>query len=140
MNLHLVLPHEGAMRWLDALVESGPERTVAVSTVRGDHPLLRAGRLPAFAALELIAQATAARRGLELQARGEGARPGFVVGCPRLELAVADVAVGAELRVEVRPEVEEGEHGLRVYAGEVHAGSVLVARGTLQVYEPRREP
>lgn len=132
-----LLPHRPPMVVIDTIVADDPTATAARATVGPDHALLRDGRLPGLAALELIAQTTAARRGLDLRARGEAPRTGFVVGVPRLVVHVDGVDVGRVLDVVVRPVGDEPEHGLRGYAGEVRDGDVLVAEGTVQVFEPR---
>jgi predicted hotdog family 3-hydroxylacyl-ACP dehydratase len=132
-----LLPHRPPMVAIDAVVASGAAATIAQARVWPDHALLREGRLPGLAALELIAQTTAARRGLELRARGEAPRTGFVVGVPLLVVHVDGVEVGRLLRVVVRPVGDEGEHGLRSYQGEVHDGDTRIAEGTIQVFEPR---
>lgn len=132
-----LVPHAPPMVLLDALVAHEAASTTARATVRADHPLLRDGRLPAVAALELVAQAAAARRGLQLRERRDAPRVGFVVGAPRVELLADAVDVGAELVIVVRPVGEEHEEGLRVLEGEVHADGSLVARVTVQVVERR---
>lgn len=132
-----LLPHRPPMVAIDAVVASDAAATTAQLRVGTDHALLRDGRLPGLAALELIAQTTAARRGLELRERGETPRTGFVVGVPRLVVLVDGVDVGRVLRIVVRPVGDEAEHGLRSYAGEVHDGDTRVAEGTIQVFEPR---
>ncbi len=132
-----LVPHAPPMLLLDALVVSDAQHTIAMASVRPDHPLLRAGAVPALAALEWIAQTAAARRGLELRGRADDPRVGFVVGSPRLELFVESVAVGASVRIEVRPVGEEVDVGLRGVEGEVWADDVLVARGAVQVIERR---
>lgn len=132
-----LLPHAPPMVLLDAIEETTAAHTVATALVRKDHPLVRDGVLSTVAALELVAQAAAARRGLQLRGRGDAPRVGFVVGAPRVELLVPSMAVGARLRVLVRPVGEEHEEGLRVLEGEVEADGVVVARVTVQVVERR---
>ncbi len=69
-----LIPHRPPMALLDELVEHGPEHLSARMTVSQDMMFVdETGSLPAWAGIELMAQAIAAFGGLQSLARGEAA-------------------------------------------------------------------
>lgn len=137
-----LLPHRGAMRWLDAAELDPRGRVRGVARIREDNPLLDGGKLPGLALAELLAQLGAARAGIEARARGASAGDGYLIAIRELELGPDAVAVGAlveiSAEVEVLREDDRGEYSeLR---GEVRLGSQRLARGSLGLLRAHREP
>jgi len=98
-----LLPHAGPMRLLDAVVSHDAERTVcralpAASALFQDA----AGEVPAWLALEYMAQCAAAHGGLAARARGEPPRPGLFVGSRRVAFRCASFAPDVPLAVTAR--------------------------------------
>lgn len=105
------------MRWVQGPFEAD-EKTAKVSVViTAEHPLFGAGPVPAYGALEYMAQAAAAHAGWLAQSRGEAPRPGMLASCRSLELKVAHFKIGWELSVSAQWIGGEGE--ARIYQGAV---------------------
>ncbi|MES2942423.1 MAG: hypothetical protein V4772_06095 [Pseudomonadota bacterium] len=59
-DIERLLPHKGAMCFLDAVTDWDDENICCSATAPGtEHPLMRSGRVSAFVAIEYAAQATA---------------------------------------------------------------------------------
>jgi len=132
-DLAELLPHSGPMLLLGRVLSHGAERTVcgldpAASELFRDAE----GRVPAWLALEWMAQCIAAHGGLLARASGKPPAPGVLVGAKRLELARADFAPGDALEVEVRFVSAAG--ALASFDCAVRSGLELVASGSLSVY------
>lgn len=98
-----LLPHAGPMRLLERVESHDGERTVcrvlpASSTLFQDA----AGEVPAWVAIEYMAQCAAAHGGLVARARGEAPRPGLFVGSRRLVFRCAGFAPDVALTVTAR--------------------------------------
>ena len=92
------------------------------------------GRVPAWVALEWMAQCVAAHGGLVARALGEPVRPGLFLGTRGVRLRADDF--GAEEVLEVRARHLRGELGLVAFACSlVRSGEAeAVAEGNLSVY------
>ena len=98
-----LMPHAGPMRLLSRVVGHSPEATrceleVAASALFLDD----AGALPAFVALEWMAQCIAAHGGLVALAAGRRPPNGVLVGARQLSLARASFARDETLTVSAR--------------------------------------
>jgi predicted hotdog family 3-hydroxylacyl-ACP dehydratase len=130
------------MRWLDAVELDPRGRVRGVARIRDDNPLLVAGELPGLALAELLAQAGAARAGIEARARGASAGDGYLIAIRELELGAGAAAVGALLEVSAEVEVlredERGEYS--ELSGEVRLGAQRLARGSLGLLRAHHDP
>jgi predicted hotdog family 3-hydroxylacyl-ACP dehydratase len=92
------------------------------------------GRVPAWVALEYMAQCAAAHGGLVARARGEAPRAGLLLGARRLRLAVESFEPGSALLVSAHHRA--GETGLLAFDCEVRdaAGGPALAEGRLHFY------
>jgi predicted hotdog family 3-hydroxylacyl-ACP dehydratase len=98
------------MCWLDGVTRFDDQEIVSSATVRADNPVLRGGHLPAWALVELVAQAAAALRG--------SAERGYLVTVRDATFAAAECPVGERLVVRARLVDERGLY--RYLEGEVH--------------------
>jgi predicted hotdog family 3-hydroxylacyl-ACP dehydratase len=96
-DISRLVPHRGRMCWLDGVSRVEPHEIVCSATVRADNPVIRDGRLPAWALVELVAQAAAALR-------GSVASPerGYLVTVRDATFGVAECPVGERLVVRAR--------------------------------------
>jgi len=133
--LDALIPHSGPMRLVSRVLAHSPERTVCALDVR-DSELFRDadGRVPAWVALEYMAQCVAAHGGLLDGEPGAPPRPGFLVGAKRIDLHRDSFAPDESLEVSARILQRVGR--LALLACEVRAGSELVAEATLSVFVP----
>ena len=131
-----LIPHAGEMILLDALLEHSPEHVRCRRVVPAVGLLHDAdGRLPAWAGVELMAQAIAAWAGCRGKTSGEPVRLGFLLGTRHYTCNVAAFAPGTELVVEARREFAD-ETGMGVFACRIEAPDV-VASARLTVFSPR---
>jgi len=131
---HLV-PHRDGMLWLDRVLHVDDDLVIAEATVRDDHPLLDDAGVPAFAGLEYMAQAIAAWAGARALARGERARPGFLLGTRRYQASGDPFPIGRLLRIEARRELF-GDNGVGLFACRLLAGEEELATANVSVFEP----
>lgn len=130
-----LVPHRGGMLWLDRVLYVDAGRVLAEATVREEHPLLEGDAVPAFAGLEYMAQAIAAWAGARALARGEPARPGFLLGSRRYDCTRPTLALGLRLRIEAACELF-GDNGLGLFACRLLDGEDAFATANVSVFEP----
>lgn len=94
-----LLPHAGKMILLDALIEAEGERIACRRTVRTAGLFEDACGLPAWAGVELMAQAVAAWSGWLARRTREPVRLGFLLGTRHYRCDVDRFPPGTELRV-----------------------------------------
>lgn len=97
------LPHAGPMRLLRRVLAHAEDETLCEAAVE-DAALFAQddGSVPAWLALEWMAQCIAAHGGLLARARAEPPRPGLLVGSRRVLLGADAFPAGARLRVRAR--------------------------------------
>jgi predicted hotdog family 3-hydroxylacyl-ACP dehydratase len=126
-----VLPHRGSALWLDSVQELQPDRLLASGRIPAGSPFARDGACPAFAGLELCAQAV----GYHAAVRGAGTsgpRRGYFVGAKSLELFAVTLPVGAQLLVEVTCSGAAG--ALATYRVRLLHEDRVALQGTVSLY------
>ncbi len=127
---HEHLPHRGAMRLIDGVLDVDEARIRCHARIRADNPLLVDGRLPAHAGVELLAQAG----GLLLGARAAGGTAptaGAIVQIKSFRVHGPDLPVGAVVEVEARFEGGTGQAAL--FGGEVRLDGNTILEGSLMI-------
>ena len=128
------LPHVPPMRLVRGVTELGEDGGTCVGQVDDDCQLVRAGKVPAVATVELAAQALAmleaARAGAEVTTA-----EGYLVGVSSAVVHASSVAVGAPLLATVRrsawmPPLAQAE-------ASVHSGGQLVLETRLTAWLAR---
>ncbi len=114
-----LLPHAGAMVFVDSYELIDPARIHCKAVVRADNPLLLNGTLPPTALLEFLAQAAGVLLGLGAHERGETRGGGRLISARKLDLHASALPVGSELDIHV--EHRAGNDGLEQFAGTVNA-------------------
>jgi predicted hotdog family 3-hydroxylacyl-ACP dehydratase len=134
--IEAVVPHRGAMLWLERLV-SGDERGVEAEARVGAGAwyLDEAGAMPAWLGIELMAQALAAHVGLRAWASGQPARPGVLLGCRAYRSRAARFPRGETLRVTALRSFSD-ESGFAAYDCAIAGAGGEIAAATLKAYEP----
>jgi predicted hotdog family 3-hydroxylacyl-ACP dehydratase len=129
-----LIPHQGAMRLLDAVVEWNAERIVCVSERHRnpDNPLRTDGRLSSLAAIEFAAQAMAIHQRLTGETAAAAPSIGMLLsvrqctlGRDRLDDCAAELTVEATL-------IAAGAGGSS-YGFAVRCGDVTLAAGRASV-------
>ncbi|MCQ8181774.1 3-hydroxylacyl-ACP dehydratase [Methylomonas sp. SURF-1] len=132
-----LLPHTGAMVLLDRVVSFEEDHLSAAITVRGNGLLFGDERsVPAWAALEYMAQAIGAYVGLQAKQAGQPIRLGFLLGSRLLQSNVGTLPVGCELAVTVEKIVQDEQLG--VFDCRVSGDNIEIS-AKLNVYQPRSD-
>ncbi|WP_445146499.1 ApeP family dehydratase [Dyella sp. Tek66A03] len=130
-----VLPHTDAMILLDHIVACEAGRIACTRRVRaGESFVADDGSLPAWAGLELMAQAVAAWAGWQALAAGEPIRLGFLLGTRHYHATADAFSAGSELRIEAVRHFHDDE-GMGVFACRIDAPGVH-AEARLTVFSP----
>jgi predicted hotdog family 3-hydroxylacyl-ACP dehydratase len=129
-----LLPHAGAMILLDRVIEWDAERIVCERIVRRDEPFIQTGGLPAWAGVELMAQAIAAWNGCQLLAAGSTVRPGFLLGTRTYRADVDSFPPGTTLTIEAVRSFHD-EDGMGAFTCRIDAEG-MHAEARLTVFSP----
>lgn len=141
-----LLPHSGAMVLLDAVLAYDEEFLCAAAHIGAEHALLQAdGTVPAWMAMEIMAQCIAALEGVHAHNRGEAVRLGFLLGTRKLNLFAAALPVGCRLQAEARLSIRDS-NGFAVFDCGLHVVDApehfrlpengRVAQAALNVFSP----
>lgn len=131
-----LLPHRHPMLLLDRLLSGDDSGVTARASVSPAAWYAAAeGAMPAWIAIELMAQALAAHVGLRARAEGRPPRPGVLLGCRAYRSVVARIAAGTALRIEARVSFAD-EGGFAAYDCSVAGPDGEIASATLKVFEP----
>ena len=141
------IPHRGALRLIDRVLQVDGERAVAEVDVPFDGLFVREGGVPSWIGIEYMAQTVAAWAGLRAQHRGGVPRPGLLLGSRRYEARCDGFSSGACLRVEVLCELI-GSNGLGQFDCRILQDGRELATARIAVLDPpdgadllqRREP
>jgi predicted hotdog family 3-hydroxylacyl-ACP dehydratase len=98
-----LLPQAGAMRLLERVLEHGDAGTRCSVAPSGGAPFRDArGAVPAWVAIEYMAQCAAADGSLRMRARGESPEPALLVGSRRIAFHCAAFEPSQRLEVLAR--------------------------------------
>lgn len=134
LPIETFVPHRGAMCWLSHLVSADADNAVAEATVRPDMLFVENGALPAWAAIEYMAQTIAAWAGHKAWAAGQPVKLGFLLGSRRFEAHQPSIAVGSRLRIETHCELL-GDNHLGMFSCRLWADGIELAQANVSVYE-----
>lgn len=135
-----LVPQRGPMRLLSGIVSHSAAETVCAIDLERSALFAEAdGSIPAFVALEYMAQCAAAHAGFASRASGQPARAGFLLGTRRLALATECFRPGQRLRVAARH--HRGESGLVVFDCTLNDADSdeTLAEGRLNLYTVAHE-
>ena len=123
-----LLPHSGRMVMIDRLLHYDAHSAVTESDVDARHIFAENGVLPAWAFLEIMAQAIGVLVGALAEDAGEPIRLGFLLGTRKLTLP-------ATLRSEIQESTQD-QSGFGVFDCRLYCGTALLADAALNVYMP----
>jgi len=130
-----LLPQRGRMRLLGGVESHSPEETqCAVDPERSELFAEPDGSIPAYVAIEYMAQCAAAHAGLAARAPGAPPRIALLLGSRRLQLRTERFRPGQRLRVSARH--HWGESGLVAFDCAVRDAESdrTLAEGRLNLY------
>lgn len=131
-----LLPHAAPMVLLDEVLDAGPKGATAMLRIRSDSRFARPGLgVPAYVAIEWMAQTCGIFAGHEASAAGEPIRLGMLLGTRRFQAARPWFAFGETLVVKAVLVLREA--GMGVFDCLVHdsTGSERAA-AQLTTYQP----
>jgi len=134
-KIEQVIPHRGAMRLIDRLLDWDGQRVAVELTVPVDGPFHEPAGVPAWVGIEYMAQTVAAWAGARAMRAGGRPRIGFLIGSRRYEARCASFRGGSTLRVEARCELM-ADNGLGMFDCRIFLEGVEVASARLSVFEP----
>jgi predicted hotdog family 3-hydroxylacyl-ACP dehydratase len=129
------IPHRGAMRLIDRLVEADAEHAVAEVDVPADGLFVRDGGVPAWVGIEYMAQTIAAWAGARALRAAGTPRLGFLLGCRQYAARLASFPAGATLRIEAHCELIS-DNGLGQFDCRIALAGADVAHALVSVFEP----
>ena len=130
-----LVPHRGAMSWLDDIVSVDSDTAIAVAHISAERLFTRNGRMSSWLGIEFMAQTVAAWAGHRARSTGRAVSIGFLVGTRRYEVYRQHFSLGEDLLIEVHREAV-GDNGLGVFACQITVGDQVAAKANLTVYEP----
>lgn len=130
-----LLPHSGRMVLIDRVLSYDAQHITTETDVTGDNIFAVHDRLPAWACLEIMAQAIGALAGVLAVDAGEPVRLGYLLGTRRLTLHHGDLPLPATLRVEARESTRDAT-GFGVFDCCLYHGEMRLAEAALNVYTP----
>ncbi|HSV34493.1 MAG TPA: hypothetical protein VLI46_02990 [Ramlibacter sp.] len=130
------IPHRGAMKLLDRIVQVDAEGAIAEVHVPVDGLFTHDGEVPAWVGIEYMAQTISAWAAGRHQGRGgDGPKLGLLLGSRRYVAHRAGFPCGATLRVQARCEIM-GDNGLGLFDCRVEMDGEEVATAQVSVFEP----
>lgn len=130
-----VVPHAGAMRLIDELLQADDTMCVARATVRATQLFVDEAGMPGWVGIEYMAQTIAAWAGVRERAAGRAPGIGFLLGSRRYSCDVAAFPAGSELTISVQAELT-GDNGLGMFACTLALDGREVARANVSVFQP----
>lgn len=134
-RIEALIPHRGALRLLDRVLEVDEEHVVAEVDVPFDGLFVRDGQVPAWIGIEYMAQAVAAWAGARARQRGGAPRPGLLLGTRRYEAHCDGFASGSCLQVSARCELIGG-NGLGQFDCRIVQDGRELAASRISVLDP----
>ncbi|MCG2594671.1 hypothetical protein LZ009_17980 [Ramlibacter sp. XY19] len=129
------IPHRGAMRLVDRIVEIDDEHVVAEVDVPFDGLFVRDGQVPPWIGIEYMAQAVSAWAGNRKRASGGAPQAGLLLGTRRYEANCEGFPCGAVLRVEARCEFS-ASNGLGQFDCRILRDGQELASARISVLDP----
>jgi predicted hotdog family 3-hydroxylacyl-ACP dehydratase len=129
------IPHRGAMRLIDRVLEVDAEHSVAEVDVPFDGLFVRDGEVPSWVGIEYMAQTVSAWAGARAKSQGGPPRAGLLLGSRRYEARRGGFPCGALLRVEAHCELI-GANGLGQFACRIVMDGEEVASARISVFDP----
>lgn len=129
-----LVPHAGAMRFIDALVAPAPNAATSLARIPAGSPLAVGGFAPIVLALEMAAQTAAASEAIA-RARDTGVavpREGRLVGASDVALIAEAIPEGRILVVSIV--IALSAPPLAVYDATIADGERLLAAGKVSTY------
>jgi predicted hotdog family 3-hydroxylacyl-ACP dehydratase len=134
-RIESLIPHRGALRLLDRVLEVDDEHVLAEVDVPFDGLFVRDGMVPSWIGIEYMAQAVAAWAGARARQRGGEPHAGLLLGTRRYEAQCDGFPSGQRLRVQARCELI-GANGLGQFDCRITLDGRELAASRISVLDP----
>jgi predicted hotdog family 3-hydroxylacyl-ACP dehydratase len=134
-RIESLIPHRGATRLLDRVLQVDDEQVIAEVDVPFDGLFVRDGAVPAWIGIEYMAQAVAAWAGARARQRGGVPHAGLLLGTRRYQAHCDGFASGDRLRIEARCELI-GANGLGQFDCRITRDDRELAVSRISVIDP----
>ena len=136
ISLDELVAHRPPMRFIHRVLSISDGEAVVEATVGPDNPLFIPGRgLPAYAGVEMMAQAIAAIDGMKRKLEGLPPKIGFLLGCRRY--SVDRVAFEENLRLKITATMVFSDGEMFAFECRIEgAGGEAIAHANMNVYAP----
>ena len=132
-----LLLQRGDMLLIDCLHDFGLDHVEVGAMVTAPHPLIDEGRgMPAWAGIEMMAQAVSVFSGLELRAQGIPPRIGLLLGARLYQARVPFFRVDARLKVRAELSLRDAQ-GLGVFECTIRERDEVLAQGQVKGFVPK---
>jgi predicted hotdog family 3-hydroxylacyl-ACP dehydratase len=132
--IEALIAHRPPMILIDRVVEWAEDAIRVAVVVRENAPFMVDGHIPAYVAVEYMAQAIAAYSGLKARQNQQPVRIGFLLGTRRLTLAATTFEPGQDLIVECETLYNDGE--MASFDCRTLRDGQVVAAAALNVFQP----
>jgi predicted hotdog family 3-hydroxylacyl-ACP dehydratase len=132
-----LLPYEGRMLLLDAIIDAGPEHvTCAVAIHRDTMFCDGVNGVPSWVGLEYMAQTVSTYSGVDKARAGVRPTIGLLLGSRRYQTEVPYFAIGSRLSVHADLLLRD-DSDLVAFSCTIAAGERVLARGDVKAYRPK---
>ncbi len=132
-----LLPHKEPMILVDRVLEFQDDFIHVEVTIRPGIPFFEKGEVPAYVALEYMAQAIAAWNGILLRKYNYPPRIGFLLGTRKLTLHKTHFKEGEVLNIFGRSKYSDGE--MASFECWIEIDGKQAAAASLNVFQPEGE-
>jgi len=129
-----LIAHDAPMILIDEIVSYDDENVRAALHITDQSPFIENETVPAYVAVEYMAQTIAAFSGIQALEKREKVRIGFLLGTRKLELMTNGFHVGDKLIINAHALYNDGE--MASFDCLVSIGEKNVAKARLNVYQP----
>ncbi|MTI11022.1 ApeP family dehydratase [Curvivirga aplysinae] len=129
-----LLAHEAPMILVDKVVGYNETSIKSVVCINEKAPFLYGDAVPAYIAVEYMAQTIACHKGVLALDLGEDVKIGFLLGTRKLTLSESDFLLGDILEIEASVLYNDGE--MAAFECIIMREGVKVSNATLNVYQP----
>lgn len=130
-----LLPHDPPMVLVDSVLAFDAEFIHAQVTIQPHSPFCEEGAVPAYVAIEYMAQTVGVWNGLMAKAHNQSPKIGFLLGSRRLDLKVPNFKVGQVLDIYGQSQYIDGE--MASFDCWIEVDRERVAQAGLNVYQPK---
>lgn len=133
-SMEELVPHSGSMVLLDAVLSFSDKTISTEKVIRKDEVFLEGDTVPAWVAIEYMAQAIGAFAGIQAKLADQPVKVGLLLGTRKLTADFAGFSIGDRIIVNAE-EIHREDNGLCVFACTITSPGGQI-RANLNVFVP----